>query len=871
MKLSTYTQLFLFLLLMPMCLTAQKKVVGYPDKFISPLDLFDETSRYESSLRETGTKSKDNGWMVISDRDENPVYDKANGSQIGVVNFRDYFFVTDEKDEWVEIVEASVDRLKIVNLKRAVGWMPKKNLLLWNTGLVGQNTHIHKKVLLLNRADDINNVLKYPDRSLVDIFRGPNTSEKEPTRKIFDFYFIMKKDMETGMYLLSQEAIISPFTMEKIIGWVSSRRCDPWDTRICLEPNFDELAFSERKGHDGKYKLRAFKTEGGARKFAENGDLDKKEVFWEDDPVVLSRDKMASENPRRFKGSVVRFPMISVSKSGNSSFEYYQSGVIGSIKVRKDGSPVFTSEIAETKYGKFQDYKTKLEMQAQKVNVFLVAEGTDSVFAYRQQLVQALNNINSQVLNNVPKVNYGALVYRDLPEEAVTIDGQTVNRLTEHISLTPNLGDVTKFLEKVEFQSKVDRDDYTAQYYALSKTLSIAGFNPDELNIILLVGCYGDFRFERDRKTAAEGHPALFEDNSTIIENLNKLNAHLYALQLRNDGTRAARTFAKASQVFILENAKFAFNRLYGNQRDPEVKELLAKLKTDYGIEVKEPTMAEPSELDNIALVNSRIPGRLIMPPYGKNLDPSQVSTILSNDVQESLGFVKNLKSIVSKIYDKGDSPDLNEIEAELNVDAGRYTSALADYLNKILEDKQLDKDDVLNSLDEKYKLYTEVTIPYRLVGATYPSVSHVLFMPESDLVVYQSTIQRAIAGATGSYDKKREALFEVYKELVSQFTGEGGVLRNKKPDELTRKELVELMQGVYEQGLPIEMDNNIKLKDLLDEKKVSNEQVDELMLRFTQIEKRLSTILRAADTYEFCYSTDDKNRYYWIPLAEVF
>ncbi|MCB0521057.1 MAG: hypothetical protein H6577_13840 [Lewinellaceae bacterium] len=862
---------FLLFLLLPVGLQAQKKILGKPDIYVAPVDYFDEPSKYQAFLQNTSTKSKDDGWMVVSDRDDNQVFDKPNGTPIGTVGFREYFFVTDEKDDWVEIIDATVDELKVVNLKRKVGWLPKTNLLLWNSGLVGQSTHIHKKVLLLNRADDIQNVIKYPDKNLVKIFRGPNTDKKEPDRRIFDFYFILKKDPDRGMLLLSQEAIISPFTLDKIIGWVSARRCDPWDTRICLEPNFDEAAYNERR-ENKKVRMRAFKTEAGARQFSEGSGGDN-EIFWEDDPVIIRKEKMAQSNPRRFKGSVVRFPMINVSSSGLDNFEYYQSGVIGSIKIKKDGtSTKFESEIAEADYAKFQDYLIDLERKAKKVNVFFVVEGTDSMYAYRQQVVQALKTINTQVVSNVPDVSYGALVYRDLPEESVSVGGQKVNRLTEYVSLTQDFDKVVNFLNKVEYKNIADRDPYTALFYGLSQALTVGGFRPDELNVIILVGCYGDFRIDSDRKTAAVGHPALMENIDPIVESLSKINAHFYSVQVRNDGTTAARSFANVSRHFMLESAKFAYNRQYGNRRNPETQELLSKLQKDYNINVQEPTMAEINEMDNISLIGGRIPGRLIKAPFGKNMEISQLATIMTSDVDESLEFVRTLKSVVSKIYVEGAAAsDVNNVESELKVDAGRFAPALAEFLNQMLKDDEIAKNDLYNSFDEKYKLYTEVTIPRFIQGATHPTVSYVLFMPETDLVEYVRTIQRCLIDYIGSYDKKRQSLFEVYRELVNQFTGEGAYLRNKKPEDLTRSDLLRLMQGVYNQGLRIDVEEDIRIGDIRDEKKVSNEEVDNLMQRFKDIESRLNNILRSADTYEFCYTTDENNRYYWIPIGDVF
>ena len=853
-------------------LAAQKKVLGRPVRYEAPVDFFYDANLYESFLRnDTKLKSKEDAWLAICDRDDNPVYElpDENSPVLERLKFRESFYVLDEKEDWIQLADAQVDGVRIVQLNRVLGWVPKKLMLLWNTSLVHQQNKIHKKALLLNRADDIAGVLKLQDKTMVQIFKGPQTETQEEKRKIFEFYFIMKK--ESGRYLLSEESVISPFSLDKIIGWVNERRCSNWDTRICLEPNFEEPAFTERKNKE-QLQLRAFKSEASAKQYAEEitGDDD---VFWKDDPVTLNQDKMSSLNPRRFNGYVMRFPMLGVSskKEPDNKQEFYRSGIIGSIKVRRadNNSMVFTSEISESNYSRIKQYVNQADKKTDNLNVFFVIEGTDSTFAYKNSLVQAVTQVESWVGKTVPNIRYGALLYRDIPEE----EGEKGNRLYEMEPLTPDVNKVTGFIQQAEFRNYNDRDEYTALYYGLSQALMLGRFDPEALNVLILIGSYSDYKIDRDRKAAAAAvnHKSLVEDLNPLFGSLAALDVHLYAIQLRNDGNKQSAGFAKQGQVLILESAKYAFNRFYGNRGNPDTRELLQRLNREYKIAVNEPSMADIFEADDIPLAGGRNPGRLLKPAENRYLPPNRLVEAISANIRESVAFEVAVKTIVNDIFIKGESlQQVYKEDGEFKIDAGRFTPALADMLNTMVQENSISQTDLFNSLDDKYKLFTEVYIPRMVRGATYPTVSYVLFMPESDLVEYQRIIQRYLGSFESSYDKKREHLFEIYKELVTQFSGET-ILRQKKADEFTRSELVQLMQGLYGSGLHIDLPLDIRIKDIRDENKVSNADVDELLNRFKAVEQMLTSALRASDTYDFCYKTDANNRYYWIPLTDAF
>jgi hypothetical protein len=802
----------------------------------------------------TKNKNKKNAWLVISDRDNNAVYDKpGDTSPKGVVNFRDWFYVTDETDDYVQIVEASgvESNLKLVNVKKMLGWIKKTNVIPWNTGLVDPLSLINRKAFLLNKATDIENILKSNDKTIVPIYSGPDTDNQLDPLRIFDFYFVMKVDTKRKRLLISSEANISPLNVEKIIGWVEDRRCTRWDTRICLEPNYAKDAFAERKGND-KLRLKVFGDDSNARDFLNTPDKAQNVIF-SDDPVTFPAEKMSKGNPNRYGGQVIRMPMLELLRD-----DIFKTGLIGSVKIKK-GS--FISEMKETALAPIDVEVDKTTKKTKNVNVFFLIEATDSVYAFQPSIVKAMETINKDLTKDIPNMQFGALLYRDIPEG---------EKITEYVRLSSDFDRVKSFVQDASFRNVGDTDDYVAYYYGLSQALRLGGFNENETNIIILIGSHGDYRADPVRKEAAkkESHKSYIADPQSLFESLSKFDAHLYAVQLCNHDDKASEFFTKNIQRTIIEAAKYGYNSEYGNRGNEETKAILDDLEKR-GIKCNEPEMASPPyAVEDIALVNGIYPGKMIVPALGKHVGVQQLSNLLKSFVQSSLEHEKSLNDIVKKIFVQGE--DLSpETFSDLKVDGGRMGPALAKLLNDMVKSSKISDENLIKALDDKYKLYVEGYVPKTLANAQSDLLKYVLFMPENDLREYKRVVSKGIVSAT-TYDKKRELLFEIYKEIIVQFAGEKR-LREKKAEDWTREEMLELVQGIHMKGLRIDgVGLDIRILDIKDAKKTPNQVIDELLLRFKEIDEKLSSVLRNSDTYEYAYTSDQQNVYYWIEMSDL-
>lgn len=870
----SYLGIFFFSILFATQGFSQKKVLGKPANYERPVDYFDNPANYKNYLTKTSPKSKSNAWLVYSDRDNNSIYDKPNGTATPqTMAFRESFFVVSEKDEWIKIIKARVDGLKIVKGSKVnYGWVRKDKMLMWNSSVSHKVTRIHKKILLLNRADQIQRILQKPEKELVKIYSNPSKTKKETTKKIFEYFFMLKK--EKNMYLISNEANLNAFSPERIIGWVDARDCDIWDTRICLAPNFEPEAVKERTKNKNLI-MRAYDTAENARNSASGGSKETG-VFWKSDPVMLSKDEKNKSNPNRFLGSVIRFPMVSV--SGDNDSEIYKSGIVGKVKLKSSGGKL-VREVDENRLAKLEKRLKSLESKASKINIFYVIEGTDHTFPFKEAIIKSVKEISNDLSKeNLQKVNYGALIYRDIPEEEVMVSGEMVDRLTEHTPLHPDIDRLTNFLEKSEFKNKVDRDEYSAMFYGMNRAMLKAGFKShkdeqSELNIIILIGAYGDLRMDKDRRKAAAGHHALFnsEKLENLVDNLYSIDAHLYTVQLANDGYKASTGFAKGGQYLMVENAKMLYNKQQQRMNN-KIKEGLES--AGYKSSKSGPSL-ELDESNKVShLMEGVIPGQ-VSRPLSNNLSDSEITSYLRDNIKNSISHVTSLKNAFVELISKGGSGKLSDLTKQADIEkderaAGSFEQALIDELVRAMEDNP--DLEIPDMTDEKYKLFTEAYIPYKYPEATYPLVSFVLFMPESDLVEYVYNIERNFAtfASESSYDKKREGLVKIYKALLNQFTGEGSKT-GKNEDDVTIADIQRMINGVYNAGLKLNEGKDIPIKDILNERKVSAEKVDELIQRFKTIKVKLEGVLREGESYDFCMKTSEDNRYYWIPIEDTF
>lgn len=834
------TVVFTLLVILPLSAQSNKftKVLGYPEKFDPPKDKVE--SEMLGYLSEKSVYSAKDPWMVISDRAENQTYDKPDGKPLKKVGFKEAFYVVSETSGWVQIVSGVTDGLKLLDQQKYLGWIRKDKILLWNEGLVDVNTEIHKKVLLLNKAVNILDVLGDKENTLVNIYSSPSSSTPLDKVRIYSYFFLYKK--ENNRYLLAQEYQLSPSNVElRLMGWVSSARCEVWNTRLALEPNFEEAAYNERCLNPEKYKCVGYSNQSSAAMQMKSGVITTSEVFWQNDPCVADKTFLAKSNPRRFVGDIIRFPLLPP-QAGQASGVIY-SGVIGDILVDIEGNAQ-PFKVEQKEKLKVDQVVESQKESLRKINVLYIVEATPGLASYKETLGKlfesTVNEFESKVTD--ANVSVGMVLYRDIPE-------RKDNRDIEILPLTRNESQFNQFVSSAAFINVNDEDQVTNLRDGIYRGVMEAGFKKDQVNIVIILGSEPDFSVNKVRREAAiAGKDKAYHDQNQMVDALSSVDAYVYYIQTRNSGDIYSEKFREQGISVLLERAKDSYNES-------------SKTATEFNINT--PSLPQILNAGVNRLENGAESGFFYFPSAGQTIASSDLEKIIFGAVQDAAGFVKGFYDVINETIGPGGKPFAS---------SGPYAPAMVKWLDREMKRQGGVNPEILKNLvlGTKYELYKEVYFPSKVSSARFPLISYVLFMPEDDLVRYIDKL-RAVqeAGRAGTDNERREKLFNVFKELIYAFTGNYS-MSQKEIEQMSINDFQRLMNGLKGEGWTPPKRVNFLLGSILDEKLMTATEVNEVIEGIEKKLLALEKIRKMGRNYEFSFNSDEEV-YYWITLDESF
>lgn len=828
-------------------LIAQKGVLGIPNEFKQPRDLSFNNRDYLDYLERTENKDKKIPWVVISDRDNNPLHISPGGAQVGVIGFKELFYVKEERDGWIELYKGNVEGLSTLDGK-SIGWVPKTNMLLWTTGLVNDTTKIHKKAFILNKALNIKEVLQKSENEieLANIYSSPNKASRLKQIPLHDIYFVMKIDPDYKTILLCTNYEVSHSTaQDDIIGWVDSGEAEFWNTRVCLEPNFRPEAYAERRDNL-KLQVKGFKDIESALLYSA-GEFHDRNIYWSGDPVIMDKKYLAQSNPARFKGNIVRFPMLDYKSTNNASV--YVSGVIGQTYYDGKGVQQFAGNAkSDIEYGEITNFIQGLQSRAEKVNLFFIIEATRLTSQFQPAIVEAISKVVKDLKGT--DTRFGAILYRDI------FDKPNLDPL----KLTSDGNKVISFVKDKKFVS-IDTDPYTTLYSAVNECIRFGGFNKNEAqNIIVIIGGNGDYRRDEARYAlASQKKDATLFTNEKLVslyEELSEFKAQIIGIQIMREKKVQSRAFNEQVHGLIEESAKFAYNKLQHDGNIMLFEQALADLNT--------PIIPDPEyDISYVAVSGGRILSSLSMPPVDRAFTAMEISDAIVREVNRSKDRERTIASTLYQVYGEGRSVD--DVVDEAEVDAGNLDAALLYVLNELVS--KVDPSRLADGMQKgRLRLFTEAYFPATVKGASFPPFSYVLFMPYTDLVFYQQDIERFVNNVPSSMPEKREMLASVHKQLLKELLGE-----DIDFSKYTRSGLLKLMQGIKIEGFELPTELDVRITDIEKPSKVSDAQIEELLARYAKVNRILKNALGENVDFEFAYRSKSKKTYFWIPVEDAF
>lgn len=515
--------LFVFMLLLVNMTYAQSTVsqfmVSIPDILVDMENVGrDDFQQWAEDLLSKNFDYKKHGkgkvWVVYSDRENNKTYNDASTSSglHSELEFREKLYVANVKNGFALVFKSDIKQSNFPNITMPVewkGWIPLKNLLLWEQCPKNNNSIYQKGIVVYSPGENSETIKKNPNYLL-----SPSrlASQSSVFSTDLDILYRMKKEVAGGKtyYLLSQTNIIKGRVENNLLGWLPQEYLQEWDYRLLLEPTCVPAAVDYYKGR--KIYPAVFPKERGMQNAY---DYAKKGVI--KDPLWLY-EKFSYE---RMSKETMRLPML----EGNG--DLYKVATLSTIETAKSD----LDKINEIKR-KIEEFRSALD----NINLIFVIDNTSSMKNYYPAVAKSLEDIMTKDINSNLKV--GVVLYKDYP------DKNTV----QYMRLSRKIEDVIGYIyDNQDECHSDDADNYEAMFKGLETSLDLQkmGYSANQSNFIVLIGDAG----ERSSVNGQEWKPRA----EKIAEQMRKQNINFIAYQVNNNGCDADKDFGL--QIGVLQNA----------------------------------------------------------------------------------------------------------------------------------------------------------------------------------------------------------------------------------------------------------------------------------------------------------------------------
>lgn len=218
-------------------------------------------------------------WEVYSDRVYNRTFNFPKGSIKSTLEYLHRYYVIEKDKEFLHIIKDNYLLPKGILSDSAVdlGWINKKDLLLWKHCIVSSKSKLNKKILLAGKT----------------LSSLTHTNSKTNSLNI---YYIFKE--ENSRVLLGKIPRISG-TYQNIksfiIGWAPESSVFYWTNNMAVEANLDPVASSERK--EKKIICKIFKNKSSAKKVYKKGKINCSNYLWME---KINNENINSNNKIKF-------------------------------------------------------------------------------------------------------------------------------------------------------------------------------------------------------------------------------------------------------------------------------------------------------------------------------------------------------------------------------------------------------------------------------------------------------------------------------------------------------------------------------------------------------------------------------------------
>jgi hypothetical protein len=434
----------------------------------------------------------------ISGVDQNtpywPVYALANGtvsyrdnglSQRGrEYNFMDLFYVLEEYPDVVRVVEGSY----VISYRLTGDWQnntcyfPKSSLMLWNQCLVDSVLVDNFPAVFNSKGMVVNNLLGSNFTGRPGYYPQPSSSsdmiEKLGLFKVQYIYYYTDKFILLGIFhQISNPAMVR----SSIKGWVGKGIVQIWNHHLVLES--DWTAGLSRRSNNTPIKIFESQNITG---YSSN-------ALWT--PPPGSGSAIETESPyyiARKNGFIQKYPLIS--DAMDLTTDRPKVGCVGDINITEGIIPktCIPTNITNESYNDIERKVMNGYAQWHQVNIIFVVDATASMEQYMNPIQMALTRTMANIIaNNVdPAITYkfGAVIYRDCPEQDLKIQVFNGGSLSNDVQLLSNFFGETM----IQDNNRFDRDQPEAVYLGIHEGINRYPIDPLNTNYLILIGDAGN-------------------------------------------------------------------------------------------------------------------------------------------------------------------------------------------------------------------------------------------------------------------------------------------------------------------------------------------------------------------------------------------
>jgi len=493
----------------------------------------------------------------------------------------------------------------------------------------------------------------------------------------------------------------------------------------------------------------------------------------------------------------------------------------------KNGNIVETAVVSSLfgTNGKTVDPGIQLELEemynnqrqkSRSINLVFVVDGTQSMGPYIESVRQAVIASSRALQTSDNKFKFGAVIYRDYvtPEND---DCYKIQFLTDQVNI------FSKFLLTINPDEPACIDNTTSEglYLGLKKVEDVLRGKEKETNIIIIVGDSGD-RSGPGRITEDDVAPLIGKFNCGILA----LQVHYnidpsyddFILQLRNIGER------NGDEISSMLRQNYGKLNLPALNSQPQWIQTSARKRTFFNLE------------------HSPVSGGLQYAKRGQAINPdtarNEIKAIISQTDEKNNNLLKDLEKLIKSVDNKVDT------------NGTRFTAETINMLMKI----GYSTDQIGVLMQQHYQFLIRGSTPIQIDKMRTPLYNYVLFLDQEELDdVWNSLNKITIPNKTSS--DRREALKRSWQDMLRANYG-------VSPEEISNKNLAELMNLVTGLPSPNPLLQKYKLDDITDKIRLSDDEFDRVV---DQIKIKRDLLNKMAGNKEFMFLSNDK-AYYWIP-----